>query len=78
MQHRLTLAQARLAGQASRLIALDPYAVLSRGYAIVTDADTGAVINSSRQVRAGRGLRVRLADGEFDATAGRQRRLLEE
>ncbi len=78
MQHRLTLAQARLAGQASRLIALDPYAVLSRGYAIVTDADTGAVVSSSRQVRAGRGLRVRVADGEFDATAGRQRRLLEE
>ena len=78
LAHRLSLARVETAGQAARLAVLDPRATLRRGYAIVTDADTGAVIHSRRQVRSGQALRVDVADGGFDTTAGRQRRLLEE
>ena len=77
MRHRLALAQAETRGQAARLAALDPKATLRRGYAIVTDADSGEVVQATRQAKVGRGLRVHVADGSFEVTVGRQRRLLE-
>ena len=58
-------ARERLRSQRLRLAALDPYAVLSRGYAIVSKSD-GSVVGSVTQVAGGDGLQVRVADGEFD------------
>ncbi len=48
----------------ARLAALDPLAVLQRGYAVALDAG-GAAIRSAHQVRLGERARVLLADGEL-------------
>ncbi len=63
--HTLELNAARLRGVESRLLALNPVAVLQRGYAIVTLATDGKVVSRKSQVRSGDGLRVRVQDGEF-------------
>lgn len=77
LTHQVALAQAQLAGQTARLATLDPYATLRRGYAIVTEADTGRVVQSARQARTGQALRVHVADGSFETTVGRQKRLFD-
>lgn len=43
--------------------ALNPRAVIDRGYSIVTDPTTGLVISSQTQLKIGQGLRVQLRDG---------------
>jgi exodeoxyribonuclease VII large subunit len=52
---------------AGRLRALDPRAVLARGYAVVTLAGSGAVVASVGAVAAGDRLRVHVRDGWFGA-----------
>jgi exodeoxyribonuclease VII large subunit len=64
---RLRSARERLRSQRLHLSALDPFAVLSRGYAIVSKSD-GSVVGSVAQVARGDALSVRVADGEFGAT----------
>ena len=63
--HFLELSKARLLGLENRLGALNPLAVLQRGYALVTK--NGQVVASSVLVQAGDDVRVRVRDGEFDA-----------
>jgi exodeoxyribonuclease VII large subunit len=65
------LASAQLAAAGATLGALGPGATLERGYAIVRRAADGAVIRTPEQARAGTALHVRVAKGEFPATAGR-------
>jgi exodeoxyribonuclease VII large subunit len=67
---RLRAQRERLAGQGLRLAALDPTRVLARGYAIVTVAPAGALVRSAHQVQAGDDVRIRVADGAFDAVVG--------
>jgi exodeoxyribonuclease VII large subunit len=69
------LAQA-LAGRRSELVslrarldALSPQATLERGYAIVRQRDTSAVVRTVAQVRGGDKLDIRVSDGEFGAQA---------
>ena len=50
-----------------RLVALSPDSVLSRGYSITQDADTGAVIRAASDTRVGRGVRIRLGSGRLGA-----------
>jgi exodeoxyribonuclease VII large subunit len=64
MAMRLRSTRERLRSQRLHLSALDPTAVLSRGYAIITHPD-GAVISSTAQVAVGNEITVRVADGEF-------------
>jgi exodeoxyribonuclease VII large subunit len=64
--NRLRAQRARLDGLRLHLAALDPVAVLSRGYAIVSTPD-GAIISSTAKVASGDPVRVRVADGEFGA-----------
>ena len=59
---RLDERRARLEVAVASLDALSPLGVLGRGYALVQDAH-GRVVRSSGSVRAGEGLRVRLAEG---------------
>jgi exodeoxyribonuclease VII large subunit len=68
--HRLALRRSALSGLQARLVALSPLATLERGYAIVRQADGGAVVRSVAQVRAGDLLDIRVQDGEFGAVAG--------
>jgi exodeoxyribonuclease VII large subunit len=51
----------------AQLQALDPLRVLERGYALVGDATTGALISSVREVRAGQELQIALRDGTVAA-----------
>ncbi len=74
MAARLRSARERLRSQRLHLSALDPTAVLSRGYAIVTQSD-GSVVSSIAQVAAGDALNVRVADGEFGVTVTDVRRM---
>ncbi len=60
--------QARLRQGAAQLNALSPLAVLSRGYAIVRCPRNDAVIADVRRVAAGEALRIRVSNGEIDAT----------
>jgi exodeoxyribonuclease VII large subunit len=59
---RLDEARGRLAVAAAALDAMSPLAVLGRGYALATDT-RGRVLRTSRGVKAGEGVRVRLAEG---------------
>lgn len=57
----------RLEMARARLNAVGPMATLSRGYAIVRREDDGRIVRSTGDVVAGDHLRVRVADGSFDA-----------
>jgi len=67
LAHGQALRRSGLAGLGARLAALSPQATLARGYAIVRQTGTGAVVRSVGQVRAGDDLAVRVQDGEFEA-----------
>ncbi len=56
----------------ARLNAVGPLATLSRGYAIVRREDDGRIVRSVGDVTAGDQLRVRVADGSFDAAVESQ------
>ena len=66
LQHVLALRSTRLQGLTERLQALNPAAVLRRGYAIVTFSD-GTLVRSVGQVAPAQQLHIRLADGEIKA-----------
>ncbi len=51
----------------ARLAAINPYAVLDRGYSIVKQAETGEIISSLDQVKVELNLSIRVRDGEFAA-----------
>ena len=62
--HHLQLQSAHVKGMQRRLEALNPNAVLARGYAVLTRKDDGQVI--SRVAQAGEEMKVRVSDGEFE------------
>jgi exodeoxyribonuclease VII large subunit len=64
---RATLARAALAHGAAALAALDPYATLERGYAIVRAADGHVVVDAAGRA-VGERLEVRLARGALDVS----------
>jgi exodeoxyribonuclease VII large subunit len=66
LMHRIQLQASRVEGMASRLQALNPASILSRGYAIVTRQADGRVVG--RVADAQGTLKVRVSDGEFAAS----------
>ena len=62
--HLLQLSRSRLAGLVQQISALNPRAVLERGYAIVTN-QAGQAISRVRQVTPGEALEVQVSDGGF-------------
>ncbi len=68
---RLASSGGQLATAGASLSALGPAATLQRGYAIVRLAADGAIVRDPAHVPGGTGLRVRVALGEFPATADR-------
>lgn len=62
--HRVQLQSTHIKGTKKRLEALNPAAVLARGFAVVTRTDTGQVV--SRMAQASDEMRVRVSDGEFE------------
>jgi exodeoxyribonuclease VII large subunit len=65
--------QDKLKGLARMLHAVSPLETMSRGYAIVSNADESTVISSVSQVNPGDGVSARLEDGVLDCTVDRVR-----
>jgi exodeoxyribonuclease VII large subunit len=65
--HRLVVQRQQVKGLAARLTALNPDAVLARGYAIVQERETGDVITSAKTITPGLALTLQLQDGEAAA-----------
>ncbi|MBA2670521.1 MAG: exodeoxyribonuclease VII large subunit [Gemmatimonadetes bacterium] len=55
---------------AAQLTALSPRAVLSRGYSITMNAQTGSVLRRAREAAPGLALRIVLHEGELNARVG--------
>jgi exodeoxyribonuclease VII large subunit len=66
LAHRLQLQHAHVAGLSSRLLALNPLAVLERGFAVVSRLD-GSLVRSASQVKSGDDIQVQVVDGKFAA-----------
>ena len=60
----MQLQGSRLSGLHHRLEALNPKAILNRGYAMVSSPD-GGIIRSIDDVQVGDELKVRVSDGDF-------------
>ena len=73
LKHRVALDRSRLQGFERRLEALNPLAVLGRGYAVVSRQADGKLVSQVRQVKTGDRLRVRVSDGEFGATVSQEK-----
>jgi exodeoxyribonuclease VII large subunit len=73
LRHRLTLERERIVSAKQRLDALSPLQILKRGYAIVRDLDSGAVVSSIREAQADHLLEIRVGDGAFGARVVRNR-----
>jgi exodeoxyribonuclease VII large subunit len=66
LSHRIEMQSQHVDGISKRLQALNPEAILSRGYAIITRNEDGAVVSKVIQARGK--MKVRVSDGEFDVT----------
>ena len=65
LQHRLELDRQRINITTQRLNSLSPLAILDRGYAIVTRADSTEVIRDAGEVKKDEKLDVRVSKGKF-------------
>ena len=70
LTHRWEITQMEVSGLEQRIRALEPAAILRRGFAVVERARDGGVVASVGSVSPGRELRVTVADGSFPAVAG--------
>lgn len=66
-RHRWVIAKERVRHLRSRLVALNPDAVLHRGYAVVWDRTSGSVLSSAAQTAPGLPLTLQFHDGEVAA-----------
>jgi exodeoxyribonuclease VII large subunit len=69
--HHMQLQSAHIQGMQRRLEALNPMAVLGRGYAVVTRKDDNNVVSYVDQ--ASDEMNVRVSDGEFEVKRSRSR-----
>ncbi|MEX1248323.1 MAG: exodeoxyribonuclease VII large subunit [Anaerolineales bacterium] len=66
LRQHLQLQRTRLSGIQSQFEALNPAAVLERGYAVVSK-ENGESVNRTDQVEPGEAVKVRVSDGQFGA-----------
>lgn len=64
LSYLVQLQSTHVKGIQKRLVALNPHAVLGRGYAVITRQDDGTVV--SRVSQASGTMNVRVSDGEFE------------
>jgi exodeoxyribonuclease VII large subunit len=67
LTHRIQLQTNHVSGISKRVLSLNPEGILSRGYAIITRKEDGAVVSKVSQVRGE--MKVRVSDGEFEVTS---------
>jgi exodeoxyribonuclease VII large subunit len=65
--HDFDVLDERLNARTLQLRALNPLAVLERGFSVSWRADDGAVVKHIRDVAGGARLRTRVTDGTFDS-----------
>ncbi len=65
LSHRIELQSQHVDGISKRLQALNPEAILSRGYAIITRSEDSAVVSKASEARGE--INIRVSDGEFTA-----------
>jgi exodeoxyribonuclease VII large subunit len=68
MFSRLQQAESQTAALAARLDSLSPLKILDRGYAIVLDEKSGAVVQSAGTLQKGNRVRIRFGKGQARAT----------
>ena len=68
-RHVLKNLRNRFSTLEARLRLLGAEQVLSRGYSITMDAESGEILRDARQVRAGQRFKTRVKSGEFRSTA---------
>ena len=73
MHQHLEAASKRLAVSVAGLQAVSPLATLQRGYAVVSDAKTGAIIGNASTMQKGDRIDVRLARGKLHAIVKKTR-----
>lgn len=66
-EHRLAREKQHVVGLTARLAALNPEAVLRRGYAIVRDQKSGRILPLAKRIRPGQALLLQMQDGEVPA-----------
>jgi len=74
MRERIGDARGRLAVLAAGLDGISPLRTLERGYAIITDAETGAVVRTAADLRKQQRIAGRLARGDFEAVVDKIRK----
>lgn len=67
IQTRLDRARLTLAHLTQSLHSLSPMAVLNRGYAIVTQEDTGRIVKHANQLEIDEAIRIRVSEGSLTA-----------
>ena len=67
IRHNMELSAERVASLNAQLESLSPKDTLRRGYAIVESVASGAIVESSDQVKSGDSVRVTLSRGGFEA-----------
>jgi exodeoxyribonuclease VII large subunit len=70
LTHRIQLQTSHVNGMSKRLLSLNPVGILSRGYAIITRKEDGAVVSTVSQATGD--INVRVSDGEFEAIVNRK------
>lgn len=68
MNHYLSQHRLKLQNQIARLESVSPAAVLRRGFAIITDAQTHQVISRRDQTSPNQSIQIQLSDGKIAAT----------
>lgn len=68
MQQQLRQQRGGLYDLARTLHAVSPLATLDRGYAVLSDVDTGAALSQHKQFRIGQNIHAQLADGRLRCT----------
>ena len=68
MSHYLSQHQLKLQNQIARLESVSPLAVLRRGFAIVSDAQTHQLISHCHQTSPNQSIQIQLSDGKVAAT----------
>jgi exonuclease VII large subunit len=67
LSERFAVATRGLDHRRERLVALSPEGVLSRGYSITQDAESGSVLRTSAGTGVNRRVRIRLGTGRLGA-----------
>jgi exodeoxyribonuclease VII large subunit len=70
LNHRIQLQSRYVDGISKRLLSLNPEGILSRGYAIITRKEDGAVVSTVSQAHGK--MIVRVSDGEFEVRSEKE------